>query len=192
MTRASAEPPMNRPGQALSIPVDTVRFIIGKLRECGNKGMFAELAEGSCLLDSDDVGVLHSRDNPCRYAAMLQELHSFIDDLPEDHQVDLVALAWLGRDNCLATDWPAIRGETTEAHYIQTARYLTGMPMVDDFLEEGLSTLGFSVEHANVENPSGHAGNATGMASPPVQRASNPGFRLWHTRSAWWRPSTQA
>jgi len=176
MTSAAAEPPMSRPGQALSIPVDTVRFIIGKLRECDSKGMLAEPAEGSCLLDPHDVGVLHS----------------FIDDLPEDQQVDLVALAWLGRDNCLAMDWPAIRGETTEVHYMQTARYLTGMPMVDSFLEEGLSTLGFSVADAPVERPSGRAGNAPGKAPPPVRRASNPGLRLRHMRSAWWRPSTQA
>ena len=164
MTRAAAEPPMNGSRQVLSIPVDTVRFIIGKLRECGNEGMSAEPAEGSRPPDSDGVGALRRQDGPCRCTAMLQELRSFIDDLPEDQQVDLVALAWLGRDNCLATDWPTIRGETTEPHYAHTARYLTSMPMVDDFLEEGLSTLGFSVEHASVENPSGHAGNATGMA----------------------------
>lgn len=169
---------MGRPRQVLSVPVDTVRFIIGKLRECGDKRVFAEPAEGSFPLDSDGAGALRRQEDPCRYAAMLQELRSFVDDLPEDQQVDLVALAWLGRDNCLATDWPAIRGETTEAHYARTARYLAGMPMAGDFLEGGLSTLGFYVGHANVENPSGHAGNAPGMASPPARKDPGPGPRL--------------
>ena len=129
----SVAKPMNEPGQVLSIPVDAVYFIVGKLREQGNE---------------------------CRDTAVLQELHSIIDDLPKDQQVDLVALTWLGRDNCLATDWPAIRGGTAEAHYAQTARYLLGMSMVGDFMEKGLSILGVGDEHAIADQPSCQTGNA--------------------------------
>lgn len=135
MTRNAAAPLLNKPRQVLSIPVDTVCFIIGKLRE---------------------------QESGYRNATALQELHSSIGDLPKDQQVDLVALAWLARDNCSATDWPAIRGETAEAHYAQTARYLLGMPMVGNLLKKGLSILGVSGERAVAGQPSYQTGNVSG------------------------------
>jgi Protein of unknown function (DUF3775). len=191
MTPAAAEPPMNRPEQVLSIPVDTVHFIIGKLRECDSKAMLAEPTADSCPPDSEDVGALRRQESAYQYAAALQKLHSFIDDLQESQQVDLVALTWLGRDNCSATDWPAIRGETAETHYAQTARYLLGMSKVENFLEEGLSTLGFSGEHANAKQPSDQTGHAPVTTSPSAPRASGPGFGMWNIRSVWRRLSAQ-
>lgn len=131
MTQPAAKPSLSKPRRVLSIPIDTVYFIIDKLRE---------------------------QENEYPVAVGLQELHSFIDDLPEDQQVDLVALTWLGRDNCLATDWPMIRGETGEAHYAGTARYLLGMSMVGNFLENGLSILGLLWRTCHRFEP--HAGDA--------------------------------
>lgn len=170
-------PPMNKHEHVLSIPVDTVRFIIDKLRECDSKSMPAELAEDSCPPDSEGAEALCRQRHEYQWAAVLRDLYSLIDDLPDDQQVDLVALAWLGRDNCLAMDWPAIRGETSEVHYAQTARYLLSMPMVGKFLAEGLSTLGFSGKCDNAKEPSCQAGNAPGTASPPAPGGSNPGSR---------------
>ncbi|MFC5581123.1 DUF3775 domain-containing protein [Rhodanobacter terrae] len=138
---------MNKPEQVLSIPVDTVYFIIGKLRECGS--MFVKPVQDHWPPDSQDAEALRRQANEYTYAALLQELHSLIDDLREDQQVDLVALTWLGRDHCSAADWPAIRGDTAEAHHAQTGRYLLGMSMVGNFLEVGLSTLGFAGEHTH-------------------------------------------
>jgi glyoxylase-like metal-dependent hydrolase (beta-lactamase superfamily II) len=146
LTGAAAEPTTNKHEQVLSIPVDTVYFIIGKLRDCDSKDVLAEPAENHCPSDSESVEAPRAQGNGCQHATVLQELHSLIDDLREDQQVDLVALTWLGRDHCSATDWSAIRGDTAEVHYAQTARYLLGMSMVGNFLQEGLSTLGFSGE----------------------------------------------
>lgn len=81
------------------------------------------------------------RDDP-----VAQELRSFIQALSEDEQIDLVALAWLGRDDASAEDWPAVREEAARAHNQRTARYLLGTPLIGDFLEEGLSLLGYSCE----------------------------------------------
>lgn len=161
MTRTAAEPSLNAPEQVLSIPVDTVHFIIGKLRE---------------------------QKDECPDAAVLQELHSIIEDLPEGQQVDLVALAWLGRDSCSATDWQAIRGETAEVHYAHTARYLLGVPMVGNFLEEGLSILGVSGEHVIAGQPS----YQTGKTSPTAPGAPIHGLRMRDTRSVRRSPSAQA
>jgi len=163
MTPPADEPPKNEPPNApepaLSIPVDTVYFIIDKLREYDSRDMLAEPVEDPCPLESEDVDVLREQENEYRNAAVLQELHSVIDDLPEDQQVDLVALTWLGRDNCSATDWRSIREEAAMAHNARTTDYLLGTSMASDFLEEGLSTLGLSGEHADTEQPPRYTGD---------------------------------
>jgi hypothetical protein len=52
---------------------------------------------------------------------------------------------WLGRgDNSGAGEWATIRAEAAAAHNDRTAAYLLGTPLVGDFLEEGLSMLGYS------------------------------------------------
>lgn len=155
MNSPTAEP-MDAPEPVLSIPVDTVYFIIDKLREYDSGDMLAEPAEDPYPLESEDVDVLREQENEYRNAAVLQELRSVIDDLPEDQQVDLVALTWLGRDNCSASDWRSIREEAAEAHNARTTDYLLGMSMASDFLEEGLSTLGLSGEHAEAEQSPNH------------------------------------
>lgn len=144
----------NGPEQALVIPVDTVCFIIGKLRAYENTDLLAEEAEDQPnLLETGNVDVFDERENPYRYQPVLQELESFIGDLPEDQQIDLVALMWLGRDNYSAADWLTVREEAAQAHNARTVSYLLGSPLASDFLEEGLSTLGLSCEDTNAEEP---------------------------------------
>jgi hypothetical protein len=82
---------------------------------------------------------------------VVEELTSLIDSLSEDEQIDLVALAWLGRDDYEAADWPAVREEAARAHNRGTSSYLLGMPQLGDFLEEGLSMLGYSCEEFEIE-----------------------------------------
>lgn len=77
---------------------------------------------------------------------VVEELTGFIDALSEDEQIDLVALAWLGRDDYAAGDWQSVREEAAGEHNDRTAAYLLGMPLIGDFLEEGLSLLGYSCE----------------------------------------------
>jgi hypothetical protein len=126
----------------LSISPDKVCFIVVKAREFDAKDMVTEPDPGSNPTDDGGVAVLEDHgDDP-----VLQELVSFINALSEDEQVDLVALAWLGRDDYAASDWAAVRDEAARAHNRHTARYLLGMPLLADFLEEGLSLLGHSCE----------------------------------------------
>ena len=82
---------------------------------------------------------------------MVQEITSLINSLSEDEQIDLVALAWLGRGDYSASDWPTVREEAARAHNQRTAEYLLGIPLVSDFLEEGLSMLGYSCEEFEIE-----------------------------------------
>lgn len=130
----------------LSISPEKVCFLIVKAREFDVKDAVSEPDPASNPSDDNELAVLESHaDDP-----VLQELTAFISALSEDEQVDLVALAWLGRGDYSAEDWPSVREEAAEAHNAATARYLCGMPLLGDFLEEGLSLLGHSCEEFEV------------------------------------------
>ncbi len=60
---------------------------------------------------------------------MVEEIASLINSLSEDEQVDLVALAWLGRNDYAASDWPAVREEAARAHNSRMAEYLLVCPL---------------------------------------------------------------
>ena len=81
---------------------------------------------------------------------VLEEVTSLINSLSEDEQIDLVALMWLGRDDYAVDDWPPVREEAARAHNDRTAEYLIGTPLLGDFLEEGLSKLGYSCEEFEI------------------------------------------
>jgi hypothetical protein len=129
-------------GTNLAISPEKVCFIIIKAREFDAKEEVVEPDPGSNPSDDKDVEILEDYgDDP-----VVEELTSLINSLSVDEQTDLVALMWLGRDDYTAADWPAVREEATRAHNERTADYLLGTPLLGDFLEEGLSMLGFSCE----------------------------------------------
>ncbi len=133
---------------ALDIPIKKVCFIIMKAREFDVKDAVTEPDPGSNPSDDKMTSVLEDHtDDP-----VVEELTSLIDSLTEDEQIDLVALAWLGRDDNTAADWPSVRQEAARAHNARTARYLLGMPLLGDYLEEGLSILGHACD-ADEINP---------------------------------------
>lgn len=124
----------------LTISPETVCYVIIKAREFDAKDAVTEPDPASNPSDDKDVSVLEDHaDDP-----VFEELTSLIESLSEDEQIDLVALAWLGRDDYARSDWPAVRAEAARAHNERTARYLLGMPLLADFLEDGLSLLGYS------------------------------------------------
>ena len=127
----------------LAISPEKVFFVIVKAREFDAKEGNSDPDSGSNPSDDREIDVLQQNrtDDPVE-----RELRSFINALTEDEQIDLVALAWLGRDDYAASDWPSLRAEASRAHNNRTANYLLGMPLLGDFLEEGLSILGYSCE----------------------------------------------
>ena len=70
-----------------------------------------------------------------------RELKELINDLNVDEAAELVALAWVGRGDF---ERRVGRGAQRSAPAPQdkTAKYLMGMPMLGDYLEEGLEALG--------------------------------------------------
>jgi Protein of unknown function (DUF3775) len=130
----------------LAISPERVCFIIVKAREFDAKDETTEPDPGSNPSDDKDISVLEEHaDDP-----VVEELTSLINYLSEDEQIDLVALMWLGRDDYSAGDWSTVRDEAARAHNNRTAEYLIGTPLVGDFLEEGLSKLGYSCEEFEI------------------------------------------
>ena len=126
----------------LTISPEKVFFVIVKAREFDAKDEVTDPDPGSNPSDDKDAAILEDHsDDP-----VVEELTSLINSLSEDEQIDLVALTWLGRDDYSAEDWTEVRAEAARAHNNRTARYLLGIPLLGDFLEEGLSQLGYSCE----------------------------------------------
>lgn len=124
----------------LSIPLETICFIIGKAREFDAKDEVSEPDPGSNPSDDGMRGVLEDHeDDP-----VTEEITAVIGDLNEDAQIDLVTLAWLGRGDGGLDDWGALRAEAVNAYNGRTAEYLLGMPLLADYLEEALSQFGLS------------------------------------------------
>jgi hypothetical protein len=130
---------------ALAISPEKVCFVIIKAREFDASDIVTEPETGSNASDDKMIAVLEDHgDDP-----VLEELTFFISSLSEDEQIDLVAVAWLGRDDNTIEDWQALREEAAgaqSARTTHTANYLLGMPLVSDYLEEGLSLFGQSCE----------------------------------------------
>jgi Protein of unknown function (DUF3775) len=132
------------PMAGIEISPAKVGFVIIKAREVAAK---VAAWDDSATSDHDAESILEDFSDDATQA----ELKEFIRDLNEDEQISLVALAWIGRgsfgpeelDEALST----ARAERTN----RTEDYLLGMPMLSDYLEEGLDRLGYSVDDAEDE-----------------------------------------
>jgi hypothetical protein len=126
----------------LSISPEKLGFIIAKAREFDAKDIVTDPDDSSNAVDDGMLSVLEDHpDDP-----VVQELTAFIRAMTEDEQVDLVALAWLGRGDGTIGDWDDLRAEASRAHNKRTASYLLGMPLLPNHLEDALEEFGISAE----------------------------------------------
>ncbi len=113
--------------------------------------------EKSRELLSEDVGVAPDASNPTDDGerAMLsdaaghsirRELIEFIKDLDVDESAALVALAWIGRGDFEPDEWRSAVAEASERAEGPTWKYLLGMALLPDYLEDALSQFGRSCE----------------------------------------------
>jgi len=132
----------------LSIAPEKVYFILAKARQFEAKEEVTDPDSGSNASDDSMRDVLEDTGaDPVR-----SELVGAIRDLNEDEQIDLVALAWLGRGDGEVSDWDDLRAEAARAHNKRTASYLLGMPLLAAQLEEGLTQLGYSFSDDEAEH----------------------------------------
>src|ERR1700742_4216269 len=128
---------MARPARTphLDIPTDKLGFIILKAREYDVKEGDSDPDEGSNPTDDGDTdGLTDNGDDPVR-----EELVGAIRDLNEEERVQLVALAWLGRGTYDLTEWRTALDTARSEHRKRTAEYLLGLPLLGDYLEDGLA-----------------------------------------------------
>ena len=75
-----------------------------------------------------------------------RELIEFIRDLDVDEAAALVALAWIGRGDFEPDDWRAAVAEAKQRADAPTWKYLLGLELLPDYLEDALSAFGRSCE----------------------------------------------
>jgi hypothetical protein len=92
------EPP---PGVVLGINPDKVCHVIAKARVFDAKEDVSDPDSGSNAADDGMTDVLEDLPDDATY----QELIEFIRSLDEDEQINLVALAWLGRGTYDIGEW---------------------------------------------------------------------------------------
>ncbi|MBM3543744.1 MAG: DUF3775 domain-containing protein [Alphaproteobacteria bacterium] len=129
---------------SLEISTDKIGFVIQKSRE-----MAAKVAawDDSGTSDHDAESILEDFSDD----ATQQELKEFIRDLNEDEQVSLVALAWIGRGSFAPEELDEALATARSERVNKTEDYLLGMPLLPDYLEEGLDRLGYSIEDVEEE-----------------------------------------
>lgn len=125
----------------LNIPLEALAFIIVKAREYDAEVPPVDEDSGSNPSDGDEREVLESSgDNPTR-----EELVNAIDALSDAERIELLALTWLGRGDYAKEEWRSALREARRIHDEKETEYLVGTPLLAEYLEEGLSLLGYSI-----------------------------------------------
>ncbi len=117
-----------------------VCFVIEKSRELmgGDVGIDPDASNPS----DDGEGAALTGAN----ASIRSELIAFVKDLDVDEAAALVALVWIGRGDFDAEDWQSAVDAASERHEGPTWKYLLGIPLLPDYLEDALSAFGRSCE----------------------------------------------
>ena len=120
---------------SLNLPLDRVSFIILKAREYDAKEGETDPDEGSNAIDDGQTDVLTDNgEDPVR-----EELLGAIRSMNEDERLRLVALAWVGRGTYSKEEWREAIATARSEHSRRTAEYLLGLPLLGDYLEDGLA-----------------------------------------------------
>jgi hypothetical protein len=128
----------NRP--ELGINTAKVCYVIVKAREFDVKEGLSDPDSGSNASDDGMTDILEDRaDDPT-----MLELRDFIRGLSDDEQITLVVLAWVGRGTYGLDEWNDALSIARDAHNKHTAEYLLSLPLLGDYLEEGLAAFGQS------------------------------------------------
>jgi Protein of unknown function (DUF3775) len=124
----------------LRISTEKVCYVVVKAREFDVKVAPEWLDDGSNPVDDGMTRVLEDyRDDPT-----LVELRSYLRAMNEDELEDLIALTLLGRGDYSIDEWEDLMSEAAELRADHPVRYLIGIPLLGDYLEDGLNEFGRS------------------------------------------------
>lgn len=134
------------PEIALEIDPSTVAFLIAKARAFDAKVAPADRDEVSQPGEDEDHDALEDYgDDP-----VAEEIRAVINDLNVDEQVELVAMTWVGRGDFAVEEWDEAMEAARERRVGSTSKYLLGMPLLGDMLEEGFVALGYTLENYEI------------------------------------------
>lgn len=136
------EPPAD-----FAIDRETLAYIALKAKAFDGLVASDDPSDGSNSVDDRSMDALEDEsDNPVQ-----RELRVAIRQLNEDAKATLVALAWIGRGDYDASEWKDALIAARERGEASTAHYLTNLPLLGDYLEDGADELGINLtaEEAN-------------------------------------------
>jgi hypothetical protein len=123
----------------LDIATEKVQYIITLARDFDAKVAPWESSEER----EDDIEAILEDSPNDPYAAQLK---TFIDELNVDEQVSLVAIMWIGRGTYEAGDLEEALSTARAERVNETSDYLLGVPLLADYLTDGLEKLGIEIE----------------------------------------------
>jgi hypothetical protein len=124
----------------LALSLEQVCFVVTKARQINVKDVVTEPDPGSNPTDDGEAAVLEDHSND----ASESELEGLIHVLNVDERLDLVTLAYIGRDDADLNEWNEMRAEAAQAIGSSVSRLLLDMPLLSDYLEDALAKFGVS------------------------------------------------
>ena len=94
----------------------------------------------------DETRATTERHKEHEHDPLYQELERLIGTLSTDEVYELIALVWLGRGDGTLDDWANLIDQALDRRADRTASYLLEMPLLPEYLTDGLEEFGFSVE----------------------------------------------
>lgn len=126
----------------INLSSEIVCQIAARAREFQSKEGVVIPEDPDELNEDDFQQILADHKNDLTYT----EVCDAINDLEPDQQMTLVAIMYLGRGDFDVDEWEDCFNEARDGWTTHTAEYLLSHPQVADYLEEGLSLLGFSCD----------------------------------------------
>jgi hypothetical protein len=118
-----------------------VCFIIEKSREYLSEDFGLEPDDSNQADDNERAMPANSADHAIR-----RELVEFLKDLDVDESAALVGLAWIGRGDFDPEEWRTAVAEAKQRAEGPTWKYLLGLALLPDYLENALDAFGRSCE----------------------------------------------
>jgi hypothetical protein len=125
---------------ALTINPDTVCYLILKARAFEAKVAPAVADGGSNPADDDERAVLFNAEQD----PIAEELRGGLLGLNVEERAEVLALVWLGRGDYVAEQWSDAVSEARAHEDRGRIDALIGIPLLAEYLEDGLSQLGYS------------------------------------------------
>jgi len=129
---------------------ETVGHIINRVRELNAGAETVQPDEEAEAYERgqhevDETALEQERHDEHEHDPVYQELTAFIAGLSLDAQYELIALAWLGRGDGSRDDFDDLTALARDRHSDHTAGYLLAMPLLGEYLADGLEAFDFAV-----------------------------------------------